>query len=291
MTGLSFAYGSNGLGDHRLADACAFLADEGYDGIALTLDHQHLDPFGPDLDRRVDEVRRLLDDHALSVVVETGGRFVLDPRNKHEPTLVSPEGADRRVDFYRSAVDICVRLGSPVLHLWSGVDRAGDADAAWGRLTDGLGSVLDAAAEAGIVVGLEPEPGMVVDTIATWERLSDQLSHPALAMTLDIGHCQCLEDAPIADCIQRVADHLVHVQIEDMVRGVHEHLPFGDGEIDFPPAMAALQDIGYDGLVSVELTRHGHTAHTMVPEAIRFLRAATPTVASTPDQTNGRVPA
>ena len=62
MTGLSFAYGSNGLGDHRLADACAFLADEGYDGIALTLDHQHLDPFGPDLDRRVDEVRRLLDD-------------------------------------------------------------------------------------------------------------------------------------------------------------------------------------------------------------------------------------
>lgn len=291
MTGLSFAYGSNGLGDHRLADACAFLADEGYDGIALTLDHQHLDPFGPDLERRVDEVRRLLDDHALSVVVETGGRFVLDPRNKHEPTLVSPEGADRRVDFYRRAVDICVRLGSPVLHLWSGVDRAGDADAAWGRLTDGLGSVLDAAAEAGIVVGLEPEPGMVVDTIATWERLSDQLSHPALAMTLDIGHCQCLEDAPIADCIQRVADHLVHVQIEDMVRGVHEHLPFGAGEIDFPPAMAALQDIGYDGLVSVELTRHGHTAHTMVPEAIRFLRAATPTVASTPDQPNGRVPA
>ncbi|MGW4149959.1 sugar phosphate isomerase/epimerase, partial [Streptomyces albogriseolus] len=29
-------------------------------------------------------------------------------------------------------------------------------------------------------------------------------------------------------------------QIEDMRRGVHEHLPFGDGEIDFPPVLAAL---------------------------------------------------
>ena len=95
---------------------------------------------------------------ALSVVVETGGRFVLDPRNKHEPTLVSPEDGDRRVDFYRRAVDICVRLGSPVLHLWSGVDRAGDADAAWGRLTDGLGSVLDAAARQASSSGWSPNP-------------------------------------------------------------------------------------------------------------------------------------
>ena len=57
-------------------------------------------------------------------------------------------------------------------------------------------------------------------------------------------------------------ERLVHVQIEDMRRGVHEHLDFGDGEIDFPPVLSALAEIGYRGLVCVELSRHSHTAHT-----------------------------
>ena len=39
------------------------------------------------------------------------------------------------------------------------------------------------------------------------------------------------------DCVRRVAEHLVNVQIDDMRRGVHEHLEFGTGEIDFPPVL------------------------------------------------------
>jgi sugar phosphate isomerase/epimerase len=93
-------------------------------------------------------------------------------------------------------------------------------------------------------------------------------------LTLDIGHCQCLETEPIEECVRRGGDRLVHVQIEDMRRGVHEHLDFGDGEIDFPPVLAALAEMGYRGLVCVELSRHSHTAHTTVPRAIGFLRQA-----------------
>lgn len=270
------AYGSNGLGDHRLADACAFLADTGYEGIALTLDHHHLDPFAPDLAARVTTARTVLERHGLAVVVETGGRFVLDPRNKHQPTLVSAEDHQRRIDFYRLALDISADLGSPLLHLWSGVAPAGsNPDAVWAQLVDGVGQVVEAATATGIDLAFEPEPGMVVDSIATFERMAADLGDPpALRMTLDIGHCRCLEPWPEADCVRRVADRLAHVQIEDMRRGVHEHLPFGEGEIDFPPVMAALAEVGYDGLVSVELTRHGHTAHTMVPAAFDFLTAA-----------------
>ena len=42
---LRFAYNTNGAANHRLDDAIRLIADAGYDGIALTLDHHHLDPF------------------------------------------------------------------------------------------------------------------------------------------------------------------------------------------------------------------------------------------------------
>src|SRR5262249_45570630 len=86
--GLRLGYGTNGLADHRLPDALALLADLGYAGVALPLDHQHLDPYGPGLSRRVAAVARELDRHGLAVVVETGARYLLDPRRKHRPTLL-----------------------------------------------------------------------------------------------------------------------------------------------------------------------------------------------------------
>jgi sugar phosphate isomerase/epimerase len=58
-----------------------------------------------------------------------------------------------------------------------------------------------------------------------------------------------------------------------MVRGVHEHLMFGDGELDTAAALSALVEVGYDGLVAVELSRHAHAAHETVPQAIEVLRS------------------
>lgn len=70
---------------------------------------------------------------------------------------------------------------------------------------------------------------------------------------------------------------LRHVQIEDMRRGVHEHLPFGDGEIDFPPVLEALAATGYAGLTVVELPRHSHAGPELARSSIDFLRRATGT--------------
>jgi sugar phosphate isomerase/epimerase len=55
---------------------------------------------------------------------------------------------------------------------------------------------------------------------------------------------------------------------------VHEHLPLGTGEIDFPPVLAALAGTGYQGLVSVELPRHSHAAPELAGQSLRFLRRA-----------------
>jgi sugar phosphate isomerase/epimerase len=97
-----------------------------------------------------------------------------------------------------------------------------------------------------------------------------------LGLTLDIGHCRCLEPDPEADCARRVAPWLATVQIDDMRRGVHEHLPFGEGEVDLPGVLAALSGSGYRGLVSVELPRHSHAGPALAEHSLAALRAAAP---------------
>ncbi|PTA47109.1 sugar phosphate isomerase/epimerase [Micromonospora sp. RP3T] len=272
---LRFGYGTNGFANHRLDDALAVLADLGYVGVALTLDHDHLDPFASGLAGRVAAVRRRLDALGLAVVIETGARYLLDPWHKHAPTLLHDDSA-RRIEFLRRAVRIGADLGAEAVSCWAGV-RPPEVppSVAWERLVAGCATVCAEAAAAGVPLGFEPEPGMLVEDIAGWRRLRDALdAPPGFGLTLDIGHCRCLEPLPVPDCVAAVADHLVNVQIDDMRRGVHEHLEFGTGEIDFPPVLAALADAGYHGLVAVELPRHSHAAPTVAARSLDFLRAA-----------------
>ncbi|WP_331772270.1 sugar phosphate isomerase/epimerase (plasmid) [Embleya sp. NBC_00888] len=273
---MRIAYGTNGFADHRIGDVLEILADLGYDGVALTLDHHHLDPFTPGLASRVAGVATRLDRLGLSVVVETGARYLLDPWRKHRPTLLDDTaGADRRVDLLERAVRVAAELGAPVVSLWSGrAPRDVDPRACWERLTAGCSRVLTQAHARGVSLGFEPEPGMFVDTLDRYEELWRRLGRPEhLGLTLDIGHCRCLEPLPVPDCVARAGPHLVNVQIEDMRRGVHEHLEFGHGDIDFPPVLHALADTGYDGLVGVELPRHSHAATETARRSIAFLRA------------------
>lgn len=290
-TALRLGYGTNGFANHRLDDALAVIADLGYDGVALTLDHDHLDPFAPGLTRRVTAVGRRLGELGLSVVIETGARYLLDPWHKHAPTLLHDDPT-RRIEFLRRAVRIGADLGAEAVSFWAGVrPEAVSPQCAWDRLVAGCATVVDAADAAGVTLGFEPEPGMLVEDIADWRRLHTALGVPArLGITLDIGHCRCLEPWPVPQCVAEVADHLVNVQIDDMRRGVHEHLEFGVGEIDFPPVLTALADAGYRGLVAVELPRDSHAAPAVAARSIDFLRAAAATAAAGARPTEDEVP-
>ncbi|MBC7274538.1 MAG: sugar phosphate isomerase/epimerase [Streptomyces sp.] len=283
---LRFGYGTNGLADLRLDDALALLADLGYDGVGLTLDHMHLDPLAPDAAARTRQVAHRLAALGLGVTVETGARYVLDPRRKHGPSLLDPDpdARARRVDLLIRAVRIGADLGAHAVHCFSGITPAGtDDDTAWKRLAESLTPVLDAATTAGIPLAVEPEPGHLLANLADFHRLRTALGDPSqLGLTLDIGHCQCLEPLPPADCVRAVAPWLRHVQIEDMRRGVHEHLPFGEGEIDFPPVLAALAATGYQGLTVVELPRHSHAGPHQAGLSLPFLRRAAASATAEP---------
>lgn len=270
-----FGYGSNGFANHRLEDALAVIADLGYAGVALTLDHHHLDPYGPGLARRVEALGARLDRLRLSVVIETGARYLLDPWRKHAPTLLDDDPA-ARLDFLRRAIRIGADLGAEAVSLWAGVrPDLVPRTVAWDRLVRGCHQVVAAADAAGTPLGFEPEPGMLVETIDDWFTLRGRLGAPdCFGLTLDIGHCRCVEPLPVPDCVTTAGPHLVNVQIDDMRRGVHEHLEFGVGEVDFPAALRALAHAGYGGLAAVELPRHAHAAPEVARASLAFLADA-----------------
>lgn len=266
-------YNTNGLAFHRWQDGLELLAETGYQAVAITVDQHCLNPFAAGFASELDEMRRLLERLRLRSVIETGARFLLDPRQKHEPTLISStaEGRSRRVEFLGRCVDIAKELNSDSVSFWSGIWRAEEESIAWQRLLEGCRRVTDYAEQRSVQLAFEPEPGMLIETNEQYGQLAEKIDSSRFGLTIDIGHVQCVEESSIADHLRRWAKPLCNVHIEDMRRGVHEHLRFGEGEIDFPPVMAALREIGYTGCVNVELSRHSHMAPEVLRESFDFL--------------------
>ena len=274
---LRYAYNTNGASNHRLDDALALIAEAGYDGVALTLDHHHFDPFAPNLSGRAQKLNARLREMNLDLVVETGARFLLDPRHKHEPTLISPEpeGRARRVDFLTRALDVAAACNGETVSFWAGRPRPGvDPAEAWKWLVDGVAEVVEAADERGVPASFEPEPGMLVETVDDFRRLQQQV--PDLRLALDTGHCLVTEERAPEDAVDEFGPDLGTVAIEDMERGVHHHLFFGEGDMDVPAVLQALRKAPFTGLVCVELSRASPTAHETIPRALDHLRRAEP---------------
>jgi len=279
---LRLAYNTNGFPQHELADVAAILAELDYDGIAITPDIFQLNPLADGL-AAARELRPRLLDLGLAVCIETGARFLLEARRKHQPTLLSgPAGAARRLDLLLRCHDIAVALGAESLSFWSGAwaaDPAAPGDEAPSqqelleRLVAATHCLLEHGAGSGVTVAIEPEPGMLVSSLADWEQFARGCSHPELRLALDVGHVPVTEAITPAEAVRRHAQHLGALALDDALPGVHEHLLPGDGCIDWPALCATLKQVGYSGLAACELPRHSHDPIGAARTALQRLRA------------------
>ncbi len=270
------AYNTNGLAHHRLFEAFALLADLGYEGVALTPDVQHLD-LATTGEKEWEAARRELERRKLRCVVETGARYALDPKRKHWPSLVTRDRAvaQRRVDYYGRALRLAQALGAELVSIWSGALEPDVApDAAWPWLIERLRHVLDDAAGAKIPLCLEPEPGMLVASLADYRELRRRLARDDLFTTIDVGHLLVTESGAAHAHLAEFAGSLRNVQLDDARRGVHEHLPLGEGDLDLCALLTELRRLDYRGPLALELSRDSHRAASVAEAAIRAIRAA-----------------
>jgi sugar phosphate isomerase/epimerase len=269
-----WGYNTNGFAEHRLCDAIEILWMLGYESVAITLNHHALNPRGPDLAQEIAEIRNQLGGHGMRSVIETGARFLLDPMHKHEPGLLAPAPLDRaiRLDFLRRAINIASELGSDCVSFWSGTPTNEPRQVQYHRLRDVCLHLCDYAESRQVRLAFEPEPGMLVERMEEYAELASSIDRGVFGLTLDVGHVHCLGDGDCAGHIARFRERLWNVHIEDMRRGRHEHLMFGEGDMDFGPIFSAFEETEYAGAVHVELSRHSYDAFNAARRAMEFLR-------------------
>jgi L-ribulose-5-phosphate 3-epimerase len=276
-------YNTNGLAHHRVLDALDLVADIGYGGVALTPDAGLLDPYQL-RPGELESVRARAADLGLALTLETGSRFLLDGRRKHFPTLLEAAPGDRarRVDFLQRCNQMGADLGASVVSFWAGAAAdgvtgdAGGNEELWERLVAGTREVLAHGREVGVQVAFEPEPGMFIEGPAGFDELLRRLGADGeqLGLCLDVGHLLCTGDLPVGDVILRYGSRIKQVHLDDIKDGQHVHRMFGEGDLDLAETLSALQDINYQGMAAVELSRDAHRGPEAAREAFVHLQRA-----------------
>ena len=200
---LQFGYVSNGLSDHRLEHALELLAENGYAGIALTLDHIHFDPFAPRLRARARAPAR--GTGGARALLRGGDRRAL---RAGPAAQALPDAAVRRApEARRPAVHGGRRRGR--------ARRAGRLDVVGRRARrasrpSARGTCWSTAASAcsrtrtpaAITLAFEPEPGMLVETLADYEELQRAARAPAGARADARHRAHRLPGADVGDRVR-----------------------------------------------------------------------------------------
>src|SRR5262249_38896806 len=118
---------------------------------------------------------------------------------------------------------------------------------------EGLKPVLEHAEKEGVLLLIEPEPHLLIETADQFLELMQHLDSPAVGLNFDIGHFYCVGDDPAAT-VPRLAPYIRHFHLEDIAATrVHQHLVPGDGAIDFTTTLRAIRQLNYNGWITIEL--------------------------------------
>lgn len=275
MTRLAFS--TNAFKKNTLDEAVRAIAQIGYRGVEIMADVPHAYPKTMDAAKRT-ALRQLLDD--LGLMVSNVNAFTLFAQgDTYHPTWIEDEPALReaRIEHTLGAIELAGQLGSKTLSLQPGGPLIGTTISravAGERFAAGLERVLPVAREHGIILAVEPEPGLFIETAQEYLAFKNEFfkAEPLIRMNCDVGHLFCVGEDPAA-VIRAMPQQIAHVHLEDIgANRVHQHLTPGKGAIDFPAIFAALDHIGYNGWATVELYPYETTAAGVAKLAWEHLR-------------------
>lgn len=166
----------------------------------------------------------------------------------------------------KANIDQAIDLGTSIITTHIGVVPEDENDPVWGVLMKALTEIGEYAEEKGVVLATETGP----ESGALLRRFLDKIGPKGIAVNFDpanlvmkkFDHMQALQD---------LAPYIVHTHAKDGRLGDGE-VPLGDGDVNFPEYIRALQQIGYDGFYTIE-RECGDNPVDDVTKALEYLRA------------------
>lgn len=263
-----FAICNETFGDWPWERVCRFVADTGYQGVEIA-------PFtfAPSVTdvsaERRKEIREAAAEAGLDIV---GLHWLLaSPKGLHIHTK-DENLRQKTVDYLKALIDFAGDIGAPVMVFGSPLQRRledGDWQGAWERTQASYRQVLPLLAERNVILCQESLPAPESDfilTAAEAARMVRELDHPNFQLMLDVKS-MCSEAQPPAEIIREFAPLVKHFHANDANRRGP-----GFGDTDFRPIAAALQEVGYQGYVSVEVFDYSPDPETIARESLRHLK-------------------
>lgn len=274
---MKLAFSTNAYMRFPFDEAAERIAALGYSGLELMADVPHAWPAGL-LPGPKKAIRSAMEKHHLTF--SNVNAFMMNAIADHRqpywyPSFIEADEGYRRVriDHTRRALDLCAELGAPHITtepggpLAPGQSRAQAID----LFVEALKPLAEHAHERGVLLLVEPEPGLLIETTEEYLEIADRVAAPSLGLNFDVGHAFCMsEDLPRQ--IARMAPHTRHYHLEDIAATrVHHHMVPGTGAIDFAEVISAIAATGYDGWLTVELYPAVDDPDGAAREALRVL--------------------
>lgn len=263
--------------DMPLADAVSLTAACGYTGweVApfmlgpLTGERPWTTHFGPE---QRTKYRDIVESAGLTIL---GIHWLLAHTNGFHLTTRDAAVRQKTADHFHELIDLCGDLGGDVMVLGSPGQRnrteGQSIDEAMDHAAGVLRQVVSHLNDRGVRIALEPlgpGEGDFLNTADEAMTLQGLIGNPAIGLHLDVK-AMSTEAQPIDAVIRDHAANMIHFHANDPnLRGP------GMGDVDFVPIMRALDSVGYDGWVSVEVFDYSPGAEVLARESIANLTAA-----------------
>jgi len=125
-----------------------------------------------------------------------------------------------------------------------------------------IGELQRLAEPLGVKLAIEVIPNELSRAGSLVHFIEEVLDSPEAGICLDFGHAHM--DGDLVDAIETVSEHLVTTHVHDNRGRTDDHLIPFDGTIDWPGALTAIQKVGYDGTLLLEIAAHGSAKETLV---------------------------
>ena len=275
---MRLSFSTNAFVRYSIVEAVERIAAIGYEGIELLADAPHLyaELVTPS---ELNKLKRVLDRTGLAVAninantaVGYYGREFWEPL--FEPSLANPEQDLRRwrIAYSKRCIDMAHMLEAPCVSLTSGRPVPGvSPDQSIEFLRESLNEVLDYAEKRSVRIGIEYEPGLLIERCGELSALIEEMNSPYLGANLDLGHSYVLGEPP-ETVVNALSQKLFHIHIEDIRARKHYHLIPGTGDMDFAKLFTILEDHNYEGFVTVELYTYPHQPEAAARQALSYLQ-------------------